>query len=97
MVQKERKDTWFRRIQSKLWAYPITRFIYALLMFGFMYYALTWKRHGQNTGVPPVDVWKVKIPGNAAKSAGWAAIPEDGQAGGGFEDQPVSAGASASV
>jgi hypothetical protein len=47
--------------------------------------------------VPSVDVRKVEIPGNSAKSAGLAAIPEDRQAAGGFEDQPVSAGASASL
>jgi len=53
--------------------------------------------HAHHYRVPSVDVRKVKIPGNSAKSAGRAAIPEDRQAGGGLEDQPVSAGASASV
>jgi hypothetical protein len=48
-------------------------------------------------GVPSVSVRNVENPRSSAKSAGRAAIPEDRQAGGGFEDQPVSAGASASV
>lgn len=45
--------------------------------------------------VPSVSVRKVENPRNSAKSDGLAATPEDRQAAGGFEDQPVSAGASA--
>ena len=52
---------------------------------------------GQTQGVPSVDVRRVEEPGNSAKSARRAALPEDGQAGGGCQDQPVSAEASAWV
>jgi transposase len=56
-----------------------------------------WKGMSAEHRVPSVDVRKVENPRNSVKSAGRAAIPGDSPAGGGRRDQPVSAGASASV